>query len=187
MNCTDHLALVAKRLVQLRICTSSHTRLYTPTRLHRYWWLRRGWSGCCRSLLLGRHVDEDDETGALIARSGLCNLHPLPGAPKMSGTNPRTPMGSRRSLYGSAGGSIAQRADRTNSTQGIFTQVRAARMRKTLFLLLVYYVFECSSSRSATVHSSYRQHWARVKSSEPPLRCPWASVYTLKGVTNSGK
>ena len=40
-----------------------------------------------------------------------------------------------RSLYGSAGERYARRADLANSTQGIFTQVRAARMRKTLLLL----------------------------------------------------
>ena len=45
------------------------------SRLLRRWWVRRGWSSRLRSLLLRRHVDEDDEDLARAnAGSGSHNL-----------------------------------------------------------------------------------------------------------------
>ena len=55
------------------------------------------------------------------------------------GTNPRTPMGpADRVPFGSAGAEVARRADRGEAHEQ-FTQVRAARMRKTLLLLCGLY------------------------------------------------
>ena len=51
------------------------------------------------------------------------------------GTNPRTPMGPEgRVPFGSAGAEVVQRADQGEAHER-FTQVRAARMHKTLLLL----------------------------------------------------
>ena len=47
------------------------------SRLLRRWWVQRGRSSCLRSLLLRRHVDEDDEDLARVnAGSGSHNLDP---------------------------------------------------------------------------------------------------------------
>ena len=55
------------------------------------------------------------------------------------GTNPRAPMGpADRVPFGSAGARVARRADRGKAHEQ-FTQVRAARMRKTLLLLCGLY------------------------------------------------
>src|SRR3954469_10032535 len=77
----------------------------------------------------------------VFAKSGSHNLDaPLPGAPKMSGE-----IGLLEHLWGQSpflvrrGAEVAQRADRGDThthEQAIFTQLRAARMRKTLLLLV---------------------------------------------------
>src|SRR3954465_12983731 len=77
---------------------------------------------------------------------------PLPGAPKMSGE-----IGLLEHLWGRSpfsvrrGAEAAQRADRGDThTQG-FTQLRAARMRKTLLLLVLIDSGSCSGTQEATV------------------------------------
>ena len=111
------------------------------SRLLRRWWVRRGRSSRLRSLLLRRHVDEDDEDLARVnAGSGSHNLDaPYLARQRCRGTNPRAPMGpADRVPFGSAGARVARRADRGEAHEQ-FTQVRAARMRKTLLLLCGLY------------------------------------------------
>ena len=115
------------------ICPISH--------LLRRWRVRRGRRSHLRSLLLRWHVDEDDEDLARVnAGSGSHN----PGAPYLArqrcrGTNPQAPMGpADRVPFGSAGARVARRADRGKAHEQ-FTQVRAARMLKTLLLLCGLY------------------------------------------------
>src|SRR4051812_47839425 len=62
--------------------------------------------------------------------------------PRVVGGNrpPRTPMGTKP-LIGSVGAEVARRADRGEAHEG-FTQLRVARMRKTLLLLCGLYCVE---------------------------------------------
>ena len=111
------------------------------SRLLRRWWVRRGRSSRLRSLLLRRHVDEDDEDLARVnAGSGSHNLDaPYLARQRCRGTDPRAPMGPvDRVPFGSAGARGARRADRDEAHEQ-FTQGRAARMRKTLLLLCGLY------------------------------------------------
>ena len=111
------------------------------SRLLRRWWVRRGRSSRLRSLLLRRHVDEDDEDLARVnAGSGSHNLDaPYLARQRCRGSDPRAPMGpADRVPFGSAGARVARRADRGEAHEQ-FTQVRAARMRKTLLLLCGLY------------------------------------------------
>ena len=111
------------------------------SRLLRRWWVRRGRSSRFRNLLLRRHVDEDDEDLAREnAGSGSRNFDfPYLARQRCRGTDPRAPMGpADRVPFGSAGAEIVQRANR-GDTRERFTQVRAARMRKTLLLLCGLY------------------------------------------------
>ena len=88
-----------------------------------------------------RHVDEDDEDLARVnAGSGSHNFDAAYLAcQRCRGTDPRAPMGpAGRVPFGSAGAEIMQRADRGEAHER-FTQVRAARMRKTLLLLCGLY------------------------------------------------
>src|SRR3954468_9508940 len=73
-----------------------------------------------------------------VTKSGSHNLDaPLPGAPKLSGE-----IGLLDHLWGRSplsvqrGAEAAQRADRGDTHTQRFTQLRAARMRKTLLLLV---------------------------------------------------
>src|SRR3954465_4055765 len=113
--------------------------------------MRRRRASDLRSLLLRGHgavVDEADEFGEVDeerarvnAGSGSHNLDaPLPGAPKMSGKLIHEHLWgpADRAPFGSAGAEIARRADRGEAHEQ-FTQVQAARMRKTLLLLYGLY------------------------------------------------
>ena len=54
----------------------SSAGVYPTTRLLRWWWDRHGRNSCRRSLLLRRHVDEEDEDLARVnAGSGSHNLN----------------------------------------------------------------------------------------------------------------
>ena len=119
----------------------SSAGVYPTTRLLWWWWDRRGRSSHLRSLLLRRHVDEDDEDLAHVnTGSGSHNLDaPYLARQRCRGANPRAPMGpADRAPFGSAGARVARRADRGEAHEQ-FTQVRAARMRKTLLLLCGLY------------------------------------------------
>ena len=69
--------------------------VYPTSRWLRRWWDRRGRSSRLRSLLLRRHVDEDDEDLArVVSGSGSHNLDaPYLARQRCRGTDPRTPMG----------------------------------------------------------------------------------------------
>src|SRR4051812_1545378 len=80
---------------------------------------------------------------------------PLPGAPEMSGG-----IGLLEHLWGRSpfsvrrGAEVAQRADRGDTHTGTrkdFTQLRAARMRNTLLLLVWIDSSSCSGAQEATV------------------------------------
>ena len=101
----------------------SSAGVYPTSRWLRRWWDRRGRSSCLRSLLLRRHVDEDDEDLARVnSGSGSHNLDaPLPGAPKMSGKliHPRTPMGPEP-LFGTAGCGDRTKSGSRRSTREVY-------------------------------------------------------------------
>ena len=88
--------------------------------------------------------------------------------------------------FGLAGAEIARRADRGEAHEQ-FTQVRAARMRKTLLLLCGLYrvlarerwVLQYTLAANETERES-------SSASNPPLRCTWASFYMLKGSSTGG-
>ena len=112
--------------------TRSSTGVRPISHLLRRWWVRRGWSSCLRSLLLRRHVDEDDEDLARVnARSGSHNLDaPLLGAPKMSGNLIHEHLWDRRTepLSVRRGAEVPRRADRGEAHEQ-FTQLRSSSER----------------------------------------------------------
>jgi hypothetical protein len=67
-----------------------------------------------------------------------------------------------------------------------FTQVRAARMRKTLLLLLVYY--ECSRTQAQERYSTHQLQAILGQSvlCLTPFTVALGPPFILKGVTNSG-
>src|SRR3954465_3549571 len=110
---------------------------FPTTRLLQGRWVRRGRTSHLRSLLIRRHVDEDDEDLARVnTGSGSHNLDAPPTwRAKDVGENclhehlwGPSPFSVRR------GAEVARRADRGEAHEG-FTQLRAVRMRKTLLLL----------------------------------------------------
>ena len=112
---------------------------------------RRRRASDLRGLLLRRHVDVVDEVdGAgevaegcarVSAGSGSHNLDaPLPGAPKMSGKLIAHEHLWNRSPFSVRQGSGGSTKSGSRCTREQFTQVRAARMRKTL--LLPWFVIE---------------------------------------------
>ena len=64
---------------------------------------------------------------------------PLPGAPEMSGGADSTNTYGDRAPFGSVGGGERTKSGSRQCTRAIFTQLRAARMRKTLLLLVCVY------------------------------------------------
>ena len=84
------------------------------------------------------------------------------------------------------GAEIARRADR-GETHEQFTQVRAARMRKTLLLLsgcIEFLARECRELQYTPAASKTERE--NDRSSNPLLRCAWASFYMLKGSPTGG-
>src|SRR4051812_9437136 len=76
---------------------------------------------------------------------------------------------------------VAQRADRGNThtqTRKDFTQLRAARMRKTLLLLVWIDSSSCSGAQEATV--SLEIGSGLMSTGCPPSYVAWASFYMLK-------
>src|SRR4051812_13798284 len=81
------------------------------------------------------------------------------------------------------GAEVARRADRDDAHEG-FTQLRAARMRKTLLLLCGLY---CVLSRERWCYSTLEPLASLdVNECPPPLCCAWASFYMLKGSPTGG-
>src|SRR3954465_14008591 len=117
--------------------------------------VRRGWTGHLRSLLLRWHVDEDDGDLARVdAGSGLHNFDaPYLARQRCRGesASPNT-YGDRAPFLVRRGAEVARRADRGDAHKG-FTQLRAARMRKTLLLVCGLYCF----LGSAECYSTLRQ------------------------------
>ena len=69
------LALGPGSVVSFLVDVRPSAGVYPTTRFLRWWWDRRGWNSCRRSLLLRWHVDEDDEDLARVhAGSGSHNL-----------------------------------------------------------------------------------------------------------------
>ena len=86
--------------------------------------------------------------------------------------------------FGSAGARVARRADRGEAHEQ-FTQVRAARMRKTLLLLCgLYWVL--ARERGVLQYTPAANETERECFFPPPLRCAWASFYMLKGSPTGG-
>src|SRR3954465_15398137 len=87
----------------------------------------------------------------------------------------RSPFSVRR------GAEAAQRADRGDThTHKDFTQLRAARMRKTLLLLVWIDSSSCSGAQEATV--SFKVDVDERLLGVPPFYVAWASFYMVKGL-----
>ena len=131
------LALGPGSVVSFLVDVRPSADVYPTTRLLRWRWDRRGRNSCLRSLLLRWHVDEDDEDLVRVnAGSGSHNLD-APYLARQRCRGKRTPMG-QGPFSVRQGAEGARRADRGEAHEQ-FTQVRAARMRKTLLLLCGLY------------------------------------------------
>src|SRR3990170_2104923 len=100
------------------------------------------------------------------------------------GTKPRSPMGpASRPLYGSAGGedrTKSRSGERRGRAHGDFTQVRAARMRKTLLLpCLIIWMFLSPSFRSARGEQCVRGAAAHAEWAENVLQSPSSECLSL--------
>src|SRR3954470_7424658 len=92
---------------------------------------------------------------------------------------PRTPMGPEP-LFGSAGGGGCTKSRSRRHTHKDFTQLRAARMCKTLLLLVWIDSSSCSGMQEATV--SLELDVGGCLLGILPLYVAWASFYMLKGL-----
>jgi hypothetical protein len=116
-----HEALLNMRLGWPHVDINSPSCAYHTTRLFEHGQGRRGWADHSRSLLLGRHIDDDvEELARAVTESGSRDHQPpYLARQRCRGTNPRSPMGpANRPLYGSAGERIAQRADQATERGG---------------------------------------------------------------------
>src|SRR3954468_639662 len=119
--------------------------------------VRRRRTGHLRRFFLRWHVDEEDGGLARVdAGSGSHNLD----APYLARQRCRGGIGLLEHLWGRSpfsvrrGAEVAQRADSGDThtqTRKYFTQLRAARMRNTLLLLVWIDSSSCSGSQEATV------------------------------------
>src|SRR6187399_2879850 len=82
-----------------------------------------------------------------------------------------------------SGGSAESRSRRTREQ---FTQVRAARMRKTLLLPWFVIEFLAREQEDLQCLRLATPSVGVIESSEPPLRCAWASFYRSKGSPTGG-
>ena len=120
----------------------SSAGVHSTVRLLWRWWKRRR-RGCCpRSLLLRWHVDEENKDLAHVnAGSGSHNLDtPYLARQRCRGELIHEHLWGRQTgpLSVRRRAEVARRADRGEAHEQ-FTQVRAARMRKTLLLLVCVY------------------------------------------------
>src|SRR3954462_14559721 len=83
-------------------------------------------------------------------------------------------------LLGSAGSGGCTKSRSRRHTHKDFTQLRAARMRKTLLLLVWIDSSSCSGAQEATV--SLELDAAGCLLGVPPLYVAWASFYMFKGL-----
>src|SRR3954469_16495176 len=146
-------------------------------------WVRRRRTGHLRSFLLRRHVDEDD--GGLAradAGSGSHNLY----APYLARQRCRGKSASSIT-YGDGtpfrfGGERRMHEEQIEATRTHkdFTQLRAARMRKTLLLLVWIDSSSCSGAQEATV--SLELDVGGCLLGVLLSYVAWASFYMLKGL-----
>src|SRR3954470_18825315 len=118
----------------------------------------------------------------VFAESGSPNLDAPPtGRAKDVGGNrpPRTPMGPEP-LFGSTGSGGCTKSRSRRHTHKDFTQLRAARMRKTLLLLVWIDSSSCSGAQEATVSLGLNVGGCLL--GVLPFYVAWASFYMLKGL-----
>ena len=97
-------------------------------------------------------------------------------------TDPRTPMGPADwAPFGSAGGGDRTKSRSRRSTRAVYPASELSG-EITLLLLLVWFYSVLALERELSVF------WLTNESNrtEPPLRCTWASFYTLKGSPTGG-
>ena len=94
-------------------------------------------------------------------------------------TDPRTPMGpADRAPFGSAGGGDRTKSRSWRSTRAVYPASELSG-EITLLLLLVWLSCVLAPERERSV-------FLGSEPVEPPLRCAWASFYTLKGSPTGG-
>src|SRR3954462_1543917 len=161
---------------------------FPTTRLLQGRWVRRGRTSHLRSLLLRRHVDEDDEDLVRAdAGSGSHNLDaPLPGAPKMSGEIClHEHLWGPSPFLGSAGGGGRAKSGLRRCTQGVLPSFGPHGCVKPYCCFVVCIVFLLGSVWCYSTHELLARESVAM-GVLLLLRAHGASFYMLKGLPTGG-